>query len=91
MVCLDDLPEEQKKTLNEFIEQHFHYQSIQCHCKDQPKKKNGFIAFIEGVYYLTLAKWFNPLQYELAWMVFQKYQESLRDQSLSSQKDVCSI
>lgn len=90
MYRLAQLPPENKKNLTEFIDQQVHYQSADCHCKDKPEKKNGFIAFIQGLYYLTLAKWFSPLEYELAWLVMEKFRNQ-RDQSLSNQKDVCSI
>ena len=35
----------------------------------------NFSSYIRGLYYLTLAKYFNPLAYRMAWQVLKKLHE----------------
>ncbi len=48
----------------------------------QDKKQSGlsFMSYIRGIYYLTLARFFNPLAYRMAWQVVNKLNSNEEDE-----------
>jgi hypothetical protein len=44
-------------------------------CCNNERGKFAFTSYIRGLYYLTFAKYFNPLAYRMAWQVLKKLQE----------------
>lgn len=40
--------------------------------KKREEQSSWFIKLIKGLYYLSFAKWFNPVAHELAWLAVEK-------------------
>lgn len=50
---------------------------IEQYCARRPRQGYGFsfASYIRGLYYLTFARFTNPLAYRMAWEVLRKMQE----------------
>lgn len=60
------------------------------HCKEAARQRNEStfapISWLRGFYYLTLAKFTNPVAYRMAWRLIEKidYKKSEQDYPLST-------
>lgn len=57
-------------------------EKLEVSCEEQPSLLKSTSMVLTGVYSLTLAKFFEPLKYKLAWLVVD---ECLRREELAQQ------
>lgn len=68
--------EQLKRTINEAIDQLLEDEIEYYHLK-QASEPRGFqiMSYIRGLYYLTFARFTNPVAYRMAWQVINKLNE----------------
>lgn len=73
---VDTYKERMKKEFNQAVDEVLDNE-INCCCNQPQQQQKGFqfTSYVRGLYYLTFAKYFNPLAYRMAWQVLKKLQE----------------
>lgn len=80
-----------KQEFNEAIDDILETEIQNCVCAQQQQRSSGFgfSSYIRGLYYLTFAKYFNPLAYRMAWEVLKKLQEKDEEMQERSTPNNC--
>lgn len=73
-VSLDQYKNQMKNEFNTAIDEILESEMSAYNDQRQSKRFN-LSSYIRGIYYLTFAKYFNPLAYKMAWRVMKKCQE----------------
>lgn len=66
--------ERMKQEFNRAVDDVLETEIQNCSSCDRPRGF-AFASYVRGLYYLTFAKYFNPLAYRMAWQVLKKLQE----------------
>jgi hypothetical protein len=73
-VSLDEYKNKMKNEFNSAIDEILESE-MSAYNEQRESKRFNLSSYIRGIYYLTFAKYFNPLAYKMAWRVMKKCQE----------------
>lgn len=78
---LQTYKERMKQEFNQAVDDVLENEIRNCCCGDNQRPRGfAFTSYVRGLYYLTFAKYFNPLAYRMAWQVLKKLQERDEEQ-----------
>lgn len=72
---VENYKQRMKEEFNQAVDDVLDNEIQRCCCDSDRPRGFSFAAYIRGLYYLTAAKYFNPLAYRMAWQVLKKLQE----------------
>lgn len=80
---IEDYKQQMKDEFNQAVDEILDNE-IESHCQcGHNRRPFSFMSYIRGLYYLTFAKFTNPLAHRMAWQVLKKMQEREEEEEIA--------